>query len=136
MNPYQLADRDTTVLVAQPNLYPLRNMLAEQGMLGDGSSGFEILDDAPFGMSTFREQKQYDRAVAGELQRNFAEIPGVRSARVLITRAATSPFLRDQEQSSAAVKLEMVPGNKLTDRQLAGVIHLTAGAVGADRRIK
>jgi flagellar M-ring protein FliF len=127
--PYQLADRDTTVLVSQPRMYPLRTILAEQGMMGDGSDGFELLNEAPFGISTFREQKQYDRAVAGELQRSFKEIPGVRSARVLITRAPASPFLRDEQPSTAAVKLEMAPGQRLSDRQLAGIIHLTSGAV-------
>ena len=32
------------------------------------------------GDSSFKEQKTYDRALAGELERSFRELPGVKSA--------------------------------------------------------
>jgi flagellar M-ring protein FliF len=127
---YQLADRDSTVLVPGKDLYRLRNELAERELLSDGSKGFEILSKGNMWDSTFTEHKTYDRAVAGELERSFRELAGVRSARVLIDRPQPSPFVGDDSaKPKASIKLDMVQGKRLTDRQVAGVLRLTAGAI-------
>ena len=127
---YQLADRDTTILVPGKDLYRLRNELAERELLSDGSKGFEILAKGNMWDSTFTEHKTYDRAVAGELERSFRELSGVRSARVLIDRPQPSPFLGDDSaKPKASIKLDMAQGKRLTDRQVAGVLRLTAGAI-------
>jgi flagellar M-ring protein FliF len=127
---YQLADRDTTILVPGKDLYRLRNELAEQELLNDGSKGFEILSKGNMWDSTFKEHKTYDRAVAGELERSFRELSGVRSVRVLIDRPQPSPFIDDDAgKPKASVKFDMTTGRRLTERQIAGVMRLTAGAV-------
>ncbi|MHC5067487.1 MAG: flagellar basal-body MS-ring/collar protein FliF [Planctomycetota bacterium] len=124
--PYRLADRERTVEVPGGQLHSLRANLAEQELLGDGSVGFELLSEGGFGQSSFNEQKSYDRMVAGELERAFRTFPGVRSAKVIINRAPPSPFIDHDNQSSAAVTLVMDTGRRLSDKQLAGVIRLTA----------
>src|ERR1043165_8444126 len=127
---YQLADRDTTIVVPGKDLYRLRNELAERELLSDGSKGFEILAKGNMWDSTFTEHKTYDRAVPGELERSFRELSGVRSARVLIDRPQPSPFLGDDSaKPKASIKLDMAQGKRLTDRQVAGVLRLTAGAI-------
>ncbi len=136
--PYKVADNESSVMVPSQHLYKVRNELAQQDLLGDGAKGFEILGkSASMWESTFSEHKTFDRAVAGELERSFRELPGVRSARVLIDRPQPSPFAADEEaKPKASIKLDMVPGMRLTERQISGVIHLTAGAVaglGPDR---
>ena len=129
--PYNVIDNETAIMVPSANLYKVRNELAQQDMLGDGAKGFEILGkSSSMWESTFSEHKTYDRAVAGELERNFRELNGVRSARVLIDRPQPSPFVGDDSaKPKASVKLDMKLGTRLTDRQIAGIIHLTAGAV-------
>ena len=97
-----------------------------EGLLGDGSSGFKLLDKTSFGASTFMERKNYDRAVSGELERSFKELPSG-GARVDV-QPPPSPFLEDERQPSASVKLQMTAG-RLTERQVAGIVRLTAGAV-------
>lgn len=136
--PYKVADNESSVMIPSQHLYKMRNELAQQDMLGDGSKGFELLGkSSSMWESTFSEHKTYDRAVAGELERSFRELPGVRSARVLIDRPQPSPFSGDDEaKPKASIKLDMVIGTRLSDRQIAGIIHLTAGAIaglGADR---
>jgi flagellar M-ring protein FliF len=127
---YQLTDRDSTILVPGKDLYRLRNELAERELLSDGSKGFEILSKGNLWDSTFTEHKTYDRAVSGELERSFRELAGVRSARVLIDRPQPSPFLGDDSaKPKASIKLDMASGKRLTDRQVAGVLRLTAGAI-------
>ncbi len=127
---YQLADRDSTILVPSKDLYRLRNELAERELLSDGSKGFEILSKGNMWDSTFTEHRTYDRAVAGELERSFRELTGVRSARVLIDRPQPSPFIADDSaKPKASIKLDMASGKRLTERQIAGVMRLTAGAI-------
>ncbi len=128
--PYQVADGETAILVPSKDLYRLRNELSQRSMLGDGVKGFELLDGGSMWDSTFREHRTYDRAVAGELERSFREMPGVVSARVLIDRPAPSPFMGDADaKPRASVKVALTPGARLTDRQISGIIHLTSGAV-------
>ncbi len=127
---YQLADRESTIMVPSKDLYRLRNELAEHELLSDGAKGFEILSKGNMWDSTFTEHKTYDRAVAGELERSFRELAGVRSARVLIDRPQPSPFIGDDSaKPKASIKLDMLSGKRLTDRQVAGVLRLTAGAI-------
>lgn len=128
--PYKVVDRDTAVLVPSHHIYRLRNELAQQDMLGEAGKGFELLDKGGFMESTFREHRTYDRAVAGELERSFREIPGVRSARVIIDRPSPSPFVGDDEaKPRSSIKLDVAKGTRLSERQVAGIIALTAGAV-------
>ncbi len=128
---YNVADNESAVMIPSQYLYKVRNELAQQDKLGDGARGFEILGkSSSMWESTFSEHKTYDRAVSGELERSFRELPGVRGARVLIDRPQPSPFTGDDEaKPKASIKLEMAVGQRLTERQIAGVIHLTAGAV-------
>ena len=128
---HQVTDNGSSILVQSADLYKVGNDLAQKEMLTDGSKGFELLGK-PGGMwqSTFSEHKTYDRALSGELERFFKELPGVRNARVLVDRPQPSPFLGDNDaKPKASVKLDMNPGMRLSDRQLMGVIHLCAGAV-------
>jgi flagellar M-ring protein FliF len=128
--PYEVVDHGTAILVPASNQYVLRKTLAEQDLLGDSSTGFELLSEASFADSTFREQKNYDRAVAGELERSFRTISGVKEARVIIVRPQPSPFIGDKDQqASASVFLGMHDGQRLKQEQVRGVVRLAAGAV-------
>ena len=127
---YELADHDSSILVPSSDLYRLRNELSQRELLSDGSKGFELLDKSGMFESSYREHRTYDRAVAGELERSFKEITGVASARVLIDRPQPSPFVDDvSDKPKASVKLHLNGVARLSDRQVAGIIHLTAGAV-------
>jgi flagellar M-ring protein FliF len=54
----------------------------------------------------------------------------VRSARVLIDRPQPSPFVgNDDAKPKASIKLDMKMGTRLSERQIAGIVHLTAGAI-------
>jgi len=128
--PYRVTDSETAIMVPAKDLYRLRNDLAERSMLGDGAKGFEILAQNRMWDTTFNEHKTYDRAVAGELERSFRELPGVRGARVIIDRPSPSPFVGDESgRPKASIKLDMASSMRLSERQIAGIIHLTSGAV-------
>ncbi|MEK7412683.1 MAG: flagellar basal-body MS-ring/collar protein FliF, partial [Planctomycetota bacterium] len=128
--PYKVVDRDSAILVPSQHIYKLRNDLAQKEMLGEPGKGFELLDKGSFLESTFREHVNYDRAVKGELERSFREIPNVKNARIIIDRPQPSPFVGDDEgKPRASIKLDVTKGVRLSERQIAGIIALTAGAV-------
>lgn len=52
------------------------------------------------------------------------------SARVLIDRPQPSPFVNDEaSKPKASIKLDMQSNAYLSARQIAGILHLAAGAV-------
>lgn len=126
---YRISDHDTTVLVPSKDVYRLRSVLAEKEMLASDSKGFRLLDQTQFGQSTFMEGRNYDRAVAGELENSFRTLPGVKAARVIIGRPAQSPFLLDDKKPTVSVRLVMQSGQRLSRRQVNGITHLAAGSV-------
>ncbi len=127
---YRITDNETAILVPSKDLYRLRNVLAENGTLAAEDDGFKLLDRGRMWDSTFIEHKNYDRAVASELEASYRELPGVAGARVIIDRPAPSPFIGDEEaKPKASIKLEMRAGMRLTQRQITGVVHLASGAV-------
>lgn len=126
---YRITDNEHSILVPSKDYYRLRNTLSQNDMLSEAGTGFELLDETGFADSTFKEQKNYDRAIAGELERSFLELPGVKGARVIVVRPEPSPFLQDDRQSTASVFLDMKSGRNLNDKQVMGIVRLTASSV-------
>ena len=75
------------------------------------------------------EQARYHRALEAELARTMAALDSVRSARVHLAIAKESPFLRKGNAPAASVMLNIYPGRILSDRQLAGIVHLVSSSV-------
>ncbi len=128
---YEVRDNQTTLLVPDSEWYSLRKDLAEQDLLGDNTTvGFELLDESGFADSSFREQKNYDRAVAGTIERSINTIEGVKKSRVIVVRPTPSPFLDDDEhQASASIWLEMKKGRRATESQVRAIVNLAQGSV-------
>ena len=110
---YRITDNERTVLVQSDSFYRLRNLLSQNDLLGEAGTGFELLDNTGFADSTFKEQKNYDRAVSGELERSFRALRGVKSARVIVVRPETQSLLQDDRVSTASVFLDMESGKQI-----------------------
>jgi flagellar M-ring protein FliF len=59
----------------------------------------------------------------------MAALDSVRSARVHLAIAKESPFLRKGNAPAASVMLNIYSGRILSDRQLAGIVHLVSSSV-------
>ncbi|CAL4318241.1 hypothetical protein [Buchnera aphidicola] len=69
--------------------------------------GFELLDKEKFGISSFLEQINYQRALEGELSRTIEKLNFVKSARVHIVCAKNTSFFNENSHSSASVFLKV-----------------------------
>ncbi|KJV25607.1 flagellar M-ring protein FliF [Aquitalea magnusonii] len=126
--PYQLGDGGT-VSVPADKVYDARLRLAAQGLPKAGGVGFELMDNQKFGISQFAEQVNYQRAIEGELARTIEAIGSVESARIHIAIPKQSVFVRDQQQPTASVMLNLFRGRTLDQGQVAGIVHLVSSAV-------
>jgi len=108
-----------------------RMALASEGFPRNGGGiGFESLyEEQEMGLSSFMEQARYHRAVEAELARTIAAMDSVSGARVHLAIAKQSAFMRRGNEPSASVMVNLLPGVRLNDRQLAGIIHLVASSI-------
>ena len=81
------------------------------------------------GLSSFMEQARYNRAVEAELARTISAMDSVKGARVHVAASKQSAFIRRGQEPSASVMVSLYPGRGLSERQLAGIVHLVASSI-------
>ncbi|WP_027948777.1 flagellar basal-body MS-ring/collar protein FliF [Haliea salexigens] len=127
---YRLDNRTGMVTVASDQVHRARLLLATEGFPRSGDIGFDkIYQEQEIGVSSFMEQARYHRSLEQELSRTISALDGVRGARVHLAMAKQSAFLRQREQPAASVVLHLYGGQVLSDRQLAGIVHLVSASV-------
>jgi flagellar M-ring protein FliF len=127
--PFRLDAGGSALAVPASKVHDARLLLASAGLPRGGGVGFEIFDRGDLGVSEFTQRVNLRRATEGELARTVSRLAEVRSARVHVTLSERGLY-RDQDRpASAAVVLQLQPGRKINDRELAGIRHLVASAV-------
>lgn len=128
--PYQLDSASGAILVPAKQVHEARLKLAGHGLPRGTGTGFEIMDDKPmFGNSQFQETARYQRAIEGELARSITTISNVQSARVHLAIPRSTAFVREREQPSASVLLNLYSGRNLESEQVSAIVHLVASSV-------
>ncbi|MEO1677499.1 MAG: flagellar basal-body MS-ring/collar protein FliF [Pseudomonadota bacterium] len=123
--PYDV--RGNAIYVPASERDTLRISLAGQGLPANGSAGFEMLDNLPFGTTAQMFDAVYRRAVEGELARTISASAQVRAARVHIANPSSEPFRRDSTPT-ASVIVTPAAGSLGRDQGQA-LRHLVAAAV-------
>lgn len=126
---YELKQGGTSVYVPYDQVYDLRLRFAGEGIVSDGSSGYEIFDQNTLGMTDFMQKLNLKRALEGELARTISNISQIEAARVHLVMPERSPFRETQTTSTASVVVDMKSGARLSAEHIAGVIALVSGAV-------
>jgi flagellar M-ring protein FliF len=127
--PYQLADGGNTILVPRDLVYKTRLKLMGKELPLHGAVGFEVFNNADFGMTDFVQKVNYQRAIQGELTRTILSIEDVQSARVHLAVPEQGMFKKAAVKSKASVTLVMKPGRALAPEQIAGIQRLVGASV-------
>lgn len=127
--PYQLGGDGAVIRVPADQVSELRIDLAAQGLPSGGSVGFDIFDRSALGWTDFMQRQNLVRALQGELARTIRGLAMVQSARVHVSLPEESVFLSERSQPTASVLVRLKPGQRLSDRQVQGIIQLVAHAV-------
>jgi flagellar M-ring protein FliF len=128
--PYQLDTASGTIYVPEARVHDARLKLAAQG-LPRSSTGFEMFGEggSAFGTSQLIENARYQHALEGELARSIETIQSVERARVHLALPRQSGFLRDRQQPSASVVVNLYPGRHLDPGQVMAIVNLVASSI-------
>jgi flagellar M-ring protein FliF len=128
---YQLDSGSGSISVPSSKVHEMRLLLASEGLpkTAEGSGGYQLLDkDQGFGVSQFKENVQYLRALEGELAQSVASIGAVKSARVHLAIPKRAVFVRKEQEPSASVIVSL-QGSSLNEQQVNAIVHLIASSV-------
>ncbi len=128
--PFQLRDGGKTVAVPQELLHSTQmTLMSEIGSPKLGSMGLEIFDKQDFGVSSYAQKINFQRALQGELMRAINTLTAVKQSKVILALPNKKTFLEESGQPSASVVLELHQGKDLTPDQVRGIRYLVANAV-------
>ncbi|WP_017873953.1 flagellar basal-body MS-ring/collar protein FliF [Candidatus Caldatribacterium saccharofermentans] len=126
--PHRLSSGGTVVEVPQDRLHEARMKLAQKGFPTRGT-GFEVFDRNTFGLTSFLQRVNYQRALQGELERTIMQLAEVEAARVHVVLPEERLFAEDRKEPTASVVLRLRPGATLREEQIEAIAHLVANSV-------
>lgn len=128
--PFRMDDNGNTVYVPH-DLLPATQMalMSEMGHDKVGTLGLEIFEKQDFGVTSYAQKINYQRAIQGELMRAINTLTAIKQSKVLLALPNKKTFLEEGGQPSASVVVEMHPGKILTPEQVRGITHLVSSAV-------
>lgn len=108
--PFESSIDGTKLLVPLGQAAEARARLAEKGLPGSATAGYELFDKlGALGLTTFMQQVTKVRALEGELSRTIQNLRGIKAARVhiVLPEAGTFRYTKQQPTASVVIKTEM-----------------------------
>ncbi|MCB0361542.1 MAG: flagellar M-ring protein FliF [Bdellovibrionales bacterium] len=128
--PFKLDDGGKTVLIPSDLLHSTQMaVMTEIGSSQVGQVGLELFEKQDFGMTTYAQRINYQRALQGELIRAINTLSAVKQSKVILAIPPKKTFLEESGQPSASVILDLYPGKHLSPEQVRGITNLIASAV-------
>lgn len=117
------------ILVARDDVYAARIKVMERGLALAAPVGFELFDEADFGMTDFTQQINYRRALEGELARTIMALDEIKHARLHLVLPEAGLFTKAKEAPKASLTVVVRDGASLTAGRVQGIQRLVAAAV-------
>ncbi len=128
--PFQLRDDGKTVAVPKDLLHATQmSLMSEIGSNKIGNVGLELFEKQDFGMNSYAQKINYQRAIQGELMRAINTLTSVKQSKVILALPNKKTFLEEGGKPSASVVLEVFPGKTLSSDQVRGIQYLVANAI-------
>jgi flagellar M-ring protein FliF len=128
--PFQLKEDGKVIAIPKELLHSTQmTLMAEIGNTKMGSIGLEIFDKQDFGVNSYAQKINYQRALQGELIRAINTLTAVKQSKVILALPNKKTFLEEGGKPSASVVVELHQGKELSAEQIRGVRYLVANAV-------
>ncbi len=128
--PFQLRDDGKTVAVPKELLHSTQmSLMAELGSSRIGSIGLELFDKNDFGINSYAQKINFQRALQGELMRSINTLTSVRQSKVILAIPNKKNFMEESAQPTASVVVELHPGKTLAPDQIRGIQFLVSSSV-------
>lgn len=128
-HPYSISDDGHAILVSADSVHRTRLALMGKQLPLHGAVGFELFNNADFGVSDFVQKVNYQRALQGELTRTILAIDEVQDARVHLALPDQTLFRKDAPKAKASVTVSLKGGQSLRADQVAGIQRLVGASV-------
>jgi len=127
--PYRLENQGHDVLVPEDRAAEAQVLVAGADIPLGGTVGFELFNDSDMGLTEFAQKINLQRALQGELARTIMSMDGIAFARVHLALPERSIFRSEQGEPTAAVTLQMKPGQALSRQRIDGIRQFIAYSV-------
>jgi flagellar M-ring protein FliF len=127
--PHRIEANGSRITVPRDRVEETRLSVTSKGLPRGGGVGFELFDQQSFATTTFVEEMNYRRALAGELGRTIGSLDPIERARVHIAMSERSLYKKDEVSPAVSVAVRLRPGRSLSKAQLDGIVHLVASSV-------
>ncbi|WP_457323203.1 flagellar basal-body MS-ring/collar protein FliF [Roseateles sp. P5_E11] len=127
--PYSLSEDGRAILVAADSVHRTRLAVMGKQLPLHGAVGFELFNNADFGVSDFVQKVNYQRALQGELTRTILAIDQVQDARIHLALPDQTLFRKDGPKAKASVSVSLKGGQALRADQVVGIQRLIAASV-------
>jgi flagellar M-ring protein FliF len=127
---FEVRDDGKTVAVPPELLHSLQmSIMTEAQSDKMGTVGFELFDKQSFGVTSYAQRINYQRAVQGELTRSIDTLEVVRNSKVILALPPKKTFLEEGGTPTASVVVDLYDGKTLNSDQVKGIQYLVASAV-------
>lgn len=128
--PFQLREDGKTIAVPKDLLHSTQmTLMSELGSTKIGTVGLELFDKQDFGVNSYAQKINYQRALQGELMRAINTLTAVKQSKVILALPNKKTFLEEGGQPSASVVVELHSGKILGEDQIRGIRYLVSSAV-------
>lgn len=128
--PFQIREDGKTIAVPKDLLSSTQMaLMSEMGSSRFRTMGLEVFEKQDFGMNSYAQKVNYQRALQGELIRAINTLTAVRQSKVLLALPNKKTFLEEGGKPSASVVVELYPGKALSAEQVRGIQYLVGSAV-------
>ncbi len=126
---YKISQDHKSILVPSSTRDDIRIFVAENDLIKNQDTGFELLDNMQLGSTDFKNKLTKQRIFQGELVRSIEKIQGIKYARVQLAEPERSIFEDNDEKPTASVMLVLEPGYKIKSAQVKAVKNLVAYSI-------
>lgn len=128
--PFELKDGGRTILVPNEFLHVTQmQLMAEVGSANMGTIGLELFDKTDFGINSYAQKVNYQRALQGELMRAINTLSAVKQSKVMLAIPQKKAIMEESVPPSASIVVALHPGKTLTADQVRGIRFLVSNAV-------
>lgn len=128
--PFQLRDDSKTVAIPKEFLHSTQMaLMSEMGSSKIGNIGLELFEKQDFGVNSYAQKINYQRAMQGELMRAINTLTAVKQSKVILALPNKKTFLEEGGKASASVVIELHSGKELSADQVRGIRFLVANSI-------
>tara|TARA_Y100000766_G_C18917380_1_gene613215 strand:+ start:11863 stop:13422 length:1560 start_codon:yes stop_codon:yes gene_type:complete len=128
--PYKVESGGETITVPPELLHSTQMAIMSESTVGKaGSIGLELFEKQDFGVTSYAQRINYQRALQGELMRAINSLEVVRRSKVILALPPKKTFLEEGGEPKASIVLDLYPGKALSKNQIRGITNLVSASV-------